>query len=57
MGILEGLLFSEREIWGDEIDDLVSLLRRLIELKYILGTRGKVFYEVGVDQEESSIHR
>ena len=26
--------FSEREIWGDDIDDLISFLRRIIELKY-----------------------
>ncbi len=26
--------FSEREVWGDDIDDLLCILRRIIELKY-----------------------
>lgn len=27
-------LFFEREIWGDDVEDLVSFLKRMIELKY-----------------------
>ena len=48
--------FSEREIWGDNIDDLISFLRRIIELKY-WGLVERYSTCKQPYQEESSIHR
>ena len=46
--------FSEREIWGDDVDDLDSFLRRLIELKY--WTLVKRYSTKLEFDQESSIH-
>ena len=48
--------FSEREIWGDDVDDLVSCLRRLIELKYWTLVK-KYSTNLGIDRESSIHHR
>jgi hypothetical protein len=47
--------FSEREIWGDDIDDLLSFLRRIIELKY-WGLLERYSTDRHPNQEEESIH-
>jgi hypothetical protein len=48
-------LFSEREMWGDGVDDLISFLRRIIELKYwrLLETYSSILQ---IQMEESTIY-